>query len=195
MERFNITYDDTVDLFKVACAGASGWERLYIPVSTNPDSVYKVSFDYYNPNGYTPLNGYTGIACQAITAIDDYDGRDTKIGEVITSATANQNIQRTSFTFTAVDDLTYISLNYGMASDGVTTTVWFGNFTIDKTEDVYQEVEYIVKRGGDYSEKSVIKFAKAQGIAPGIVVGRLQLEGMIKYSMLNNLKEKYEIAV
>lgn len=143
MERFNITYDDTVDLFKVACAGASGWERLYIPVSTNPDSVYKVSFDYYNPNGYTPLNGYTGIACQAITAIDDYDGRDTKIGEVITSATANQNIQRTSFTFTAVDDLTYISLNYGMASDGVTTTVWFGNFTIDKTEDVYQEVEYI----------------------------------------------------
>lgn len=51
------------------------------------------------------------------------------------------------------------------------------------------------KRGGDYSEKSVIKFAKAQGIAPGIVVGRLQLEGMIKYSMLNNLKEKYEIAV
>ena len=51
------------------------------------------------------------------------------------------------------------------------------------------------KSGGDYSEKSVIKFAKAQGIAPGIVVGRLQLEGMIKYSMLNNLKEKYEIAV
>jgi len=51
------------------------------------------------------------------------------------------------------------------------------------------------KRGGDYSEKNVIKFAKAQGIAPGIVVGRMQSEGIIKYSMLNNLKEKYEIAV
>lgn len=47
----------------------------------------------------------------------------------------------------------------------------------------------------DYSERSVIRFAKEQGIAPGIVVGRMQLEGMIKYSMLNNLKEKYEIAV
>lgn len=156
MERFNITYDDTVDLFKVACAGAGDWERLYIPVSTNPGSVYKVSFDYYNPNGYTPLSGYTGIACQAITAIDDYDGRDTKIGEVITSAIANQNIQRTSFTFTAVDDLTYISLNYGMASDGVTTTVWFGNFTIDKTEDVYQEVEYIESSGTQYIDTEII---------------------------------------
>lgn len=47
----------------------------------------------------------------------------------------------------------------------------------------------------DYSEGSVIRFAREQGIAPGIVVGRMQLEGLIKYSMLNHLKEKYEIAV
>lgn len=47
----------------------------------------------------------------------------------------------------------------------------------------------------DYSEGSVIRFAGEQGIAPGIVVGRMQLEGLIKYSMLNHLKEKYEIAV
>lgn len=47
----------------------------------------------------------------------------------------------------------------------------------------------------DFSEGNVIRFAKEQGIAPGIVVGRMQMEGMIKYSMLNNLKEKYEIAV
>ena len=51
------------------------------------------------------------------------------------------------------------------------------------------------RRNGDYSESSVLQFAKNQGIAPGIVVGRMQLEGMVKYSMLNNLKEKYEIAV
>lgn len=51
------------------------------------------------------------------------------------------------------------------------------------------------RRDRDYSERSVLQFAKSQGVAPGIVVGRMQLEGMIKYSMLNNLKEKYEIAV
>lgn len=47
----------------------------------------------------------------------------------------------------------------------------------------------------DYSERSVLQFAKEQEIAPGIVVGRMQMEGMIQYNMLNNLKEKYEINV
>ncbi len=47
----------------------------------------------------------------------------------------------------------------------------------------------------DYTEQSIIRFAKEQGIAPGIVVGRMQIEGIIKYSMLNKLKEKYEVAI
>lgn len=51
------------------------------------------------------------------------------------------------------------------------------------------------RRSRDYSEQNIIRFAKEQGIAPGIVVGRMQMEGMIKYNMLNNLKEKYEIAI
>lgn len=46
-----------------------------------------------------------------------------------------------------------------------------------------------------FSESSVRSFAKQQGIAPGIVVGRLQNEGFIKHSMMNNLKEHYEIAI
>ena len=51
------------------------------------------------------------------------------------------------------------------------------------------------RRGGDYSESIVLTFAKEQQIAPGIVVGRMQREGMIKYSMLNDLKVQYEITV
>lgn len=51
------------------------------------------------------------------------------------------------------------------------------------------------RKDRDYSERSVLQFAKEQEIAPGIVVGRMQMEGMIQYSMLNNLKEKYEIVV
>ena len=47
------------------------------------------------------------------------------------------------------------------------------------------------KLNGDFSERQVVRFAKAQRIAPGIVVGRMQMEGMIKYSMMNDLKEKY----
>lgn len=66
---------------------------------------------------------------------------------------------------------------------------WSGDTLI-----VADDFEYF-RRESDFSEKNVIRFAKEQGIAPGIVVGRMQMEGMIKYSMLNNLKEKYEIAV
>lgn len=66
---------------------------------------------------------------------------------------------------------------------------WSGDTLI--TSDEFENF----RRKKDYSERSVLHFARGQGIAPGIVVGRMQLEGMIKYSMLNNLKEKYEIAV
>ena len=66
---------------------------------------------------------------------------------------------------------------------------WSGDTLIDSKD--FEDF----RRNGDYSESQVLQFAKAHGIAPGIIVGRMQLEGMIKYSMLNNLKEKYEIVI
>ena len=66
---------------------------------------------------------------------------------------------------------------------------WAGDILIP-----HEDLE-IFKRNKEYSERSVLQFAKEQGIAPGIVVGRMQLEGMIQYSALNHLKEQYEIAV
>lgn len=47
----------------------------------------------------------------------------------------------------------------------------------------------------DISQTKVCAFAKVIGIAPGIVVGRLQNEGCIEYSMMNGLKEHYTITV
>ena len=46
-----------------------------------------------------------------------------------------------------------------------------------------------------FSISSIRAFAEKQGIAPGIVVGRLQKEGCIKHSALNELKDHYEIVV
>lgn len=43
----------------------------------------------------------------------------------------------------------------------------------------------------DFSEFSIRQFARAVGIAPGIVVGRLQHEGLIPYSRFNKLKQWY----
>jgi len=53
--------------------------------------------------------------------------------------------------------------------------------------------EFRVRR--NYTAVSVCDYAKKIGIAPGILVGRLQNEGCIKHSMLNDLKEHYEIDV
>ena len=46
----------------------------------------------------------------------------------------------------------------------------------------------------NFSRSSIIKFSKQINIAPGIVVGRLQKEGYIKFSWHNELKEKYSIS-
>lgn len=50
------------------------------------------------------------------------------------------------------------------------------------------------KGKNDFSSSNVMFFANSIGIAPGIVVGRLQNEGCIQHNMLNELKEKYIIA-
>ncbi len=44
------------------------------------------------------------------------------------------------------------------------------------------------------SHRAVLRFARSIGIAPGIVVGRLQREGIIPYSHMNRLKVRLEWA-
>lgn len=48
--------------------------------------------------------------------------------------------------------------------------------------------------GKCYTKSSVKNFALKVGIDPGIVVGRLQKEGIIKFSWLNDLKTKYKLS-
>ena len=43
-------------------------------------------------------------------------------------------------------------------------------------------------------KKRTFFFSKTK-IAPGIVVGRMQKEGVIGYNRFNKLKEKYDIAI
>ncbi len=45
----------------------------------------------------------------------------------------------------------------------------------------------------DFTKESVIRYADKIKIAPGIVVGRMQQEGIIRHNMLNELKTQYTI--
>ena len=48
---------------------------------------------------------------------------------------------------------------------------------------------------GDFSSHGVKQFAQKHGVAPGIVVGRLQHDGHVEYSAHHALKERLEWAV
>lgn len=100
------------------------------------------------------------------------------------------------FWFNLFHELAHIVLGHVKQPGGTsekdekTADRWSGDTLI--TPEAFE----IFIRNRDYSERSVLKFAEAQGIAPGIVVGRMQLERLIKYnSALKHLKEKYVIAV
>jgi len=45
---------------------------------------------------------------------------------------------------------------------------------------------------GDFSKPGIKSFARSIGIAPGIVVGRLQKDGKIQYSWHNDLKQRFK---
>ena len=46
---------------------------------------------------------------------------------------------------------------------------------------------------GRFTKRDVLRFSQEVGIAPGIVVGRLQNDRLLRYDQLGGLKEKYEL--
>lgn len=130
-DRFNLSFDINTNINEVACNGAGGWECLYFPIRTVAGKTYKFTFDYRNPNGYTPLSGQAGISCQILTRVDDNENTSNQIAYITLNPTANQNIQHLEVQFTATTSITYINFNFGYAADGVTTTIYLGNFKLN----------------------------------------------------------------
>jgi HTH-type transcriptional regulator/antitoxin HigA len=63
---------------------------------------------------------------------------------------------------------------------------WAANFLVPKEEwDRFMA-------SGPRSKGAVIEFAEEQGIAPGIVVGMLQHQGVLPWTHLNGLKHRYQ---
>jgi HTH-type transcriptional regulator/antitoxin HigA len=54
--------------------------------------------------------------------------------------------------------------------------------------------ERLVSQGPPFSRKLVLTFAEWLGVAPSIVVGRLQHERLVRYSHLNGLRSRFEWA-
>jgi len=99
------------------------------------------------------------------------------------------------FWFSLFHELAHIILGHldyenGTAEDDETAADEYSKDTLIKKADFEQ-----LKKLPVYTKNSICEFAKAIGVAPGIVVGRLQKENMIQHSMMNDLKEHYTIGV
>lgn len=129
---WDVVYDATTGINNISVQGIGGlWEQKYKAVNTIPGTTYTVNLDFYNPNGYTPLSGYNGVECQAVTSISTHND-DTKIGAVLLPSEANSSKQTLSFNFTATTNTTYITLNCGRAADNMTHSMSVGNIHIIK---------------------------------------------------------------
>lgn len=98
------------------------------------------------------------------------------------------------FWFSFFHELAHIILGHVVKKDEITeedekeANNWAKNNLIPKEQ--FDQL----KNCSDYSSSSIKNFARNVGVAPGIVVGRLQNEGIIKHNMLNDLKEQYKIS-
>ena len=116
-----------------------------------------------------------------------YDGHKIVVGLTARGKDADK------FWFSLFHELAHIVLGHVGKTGGTTeqdeieADQWARDMLIDP--DAFA----LFRDEKDYSKEKILSFAARQGIAPGIVVGRMQNDGMIKYSTLNNLKVQYEI--
>ena len=95
------------------------------------------------------------------------------------------------FWFSLFHELGHILLGHiwrteGAADEDEDAANAFARDTLLSPKD-YQEFV----NAGDFSKQAIIQFAKLVDLLPGIVVGRLQKEGMLRYDCLNDLKTRY----
>ncbi|MDC7301549.1 HigA family addiction module antitoxin [Agathobacter ruminis] len=115
-------------------------------------------------------------------------------GKIVVGLTARGK-DADKFWFSLFHELAHIILGHIGQVNGTTEDDELGADAWARDTLIPMEVFDDFRDKSNYSATSICKFAKQQGIAPGIVVGRLQNEGCIKHSMLNDLKEHYEIAI
>lgn len=112
--------------------------------------------------------------------------------KIVTGITA-RGADADRFWFSLFHEMAHIILGHINKTSGLTdedekaADKWAGDVLIPANE--YETF----KRRGEFYEKAILDFADEQSIAPGIVVGRLQKDGMIDHNRLNHLKEQYVI--
>ena len=116
-------------------------------------------------------------------------------GNKIVMGLTNRGRDTDKFWFSFFHELAHIILGHISKTGGLTKSDedaadrWSRDELISKSD--YDRF----KRMSDYSKKSILLFAQNQGIAPGIVVGRMQKDHLIEHNLMNDLKEQIDIEI
>ncbi|HSB82533.1 MAG TPA: ImmA/IrrE family metallo-endopeptidase, partial [Candidatus Methylomirabilis sp.] len=80
-----------------------------------------------------------------------------------------------------------VFIDDGNASDGeeAEANVFAANLLVPPA--VYE----LLKATSPPSEPAVLRASKEAGVAPGVIVGRLQHDGLLRYDQMNHLKERF----
>ena len=99
------------------------------------------------------------------------------------------------FWFSLFHELGHIVLGHIGQADGTTEHDEKNADSWSRDKLIPTETFEWFKAQKSFNSSKVVAFANSMGIAPGIVVGRLQKEGCIQHNMFNELKEQYVIAL
>lgn len=114
-----------------------------------------------------------------------------KDGKKIVLGTTLRGKYADKFWFSLCHELGHVMLDHINHPENLTNedeeaaNQWAGNLLIAK-----EDFEIFTTKK-DFSQNAIQAFSRTIGISPGIVVGRLQKEGLINYNKLNNLRVKY----
>lgn len=117
-----------------------------------------------------------------------YDGKKIVVGLTVRGKDADK------FWFSLFHELAHILYGHIGLADGTSeqdeqTADTFARDTLIPQNEFKDFIE-----NEDFSKDAIVQFADHTGIDSGIVVGRLQKEGLIPYNRYNNLKIKYELS-
>lgn len=116
-----------------------------------------------------------------------YDGKKTVIGLTVRGKDADK------FWFSLFHEFGHIINNHinqleGTSEEDELEADLFATDTLISKNDY---INFITEN--NFTKSNIINFSKRIGIDPGILVGRLQKEKYIPYSLFNDLKKKYKI--
>lgn len=116
-----------------------------------------------------------------------YDGKKIVVGVTVRGKDADR------FWFSFYHEMGHVILGHISKPEGVSAgdELSADQYAQDTLIDAKQYAEFMNQ--GNFSELSIRNFATKAGVDAGIVLGRLQKDGVVKFNQYGNLKRKYEL--